>query len=181
MKKLSIFLTLFILVACKPSELERCIEANIENLNDGEKVLLELEKKIKKAESDLNFFEDFSSSLQLTYGLSPLIWEDGLPFNKEKAIENDKEFDKEVEKITGEVCPIFDFKSMESYQECQKNIISIVGKEEIEKRNLNKMKTRLSGSDKEFQEYMVMDHYYNNHILALEYSDLDLEIGRAHV
>ena len=182
MKKLSVVLTLFILVACKPSELERCIEANIENNNDDEKVHLELGEKIKKAVPDLNFFEDYSSSLQLTYGLSPLVWEDGLPFNKDKAIKIAGELYKTYAKKTGsnELCFVYDFKSMESFFECQKNLNSGLSqdeKDEFQKRNLDLIKADLSGSDREYQEHMVLEHYYNNHLYDKEnWNDLPLSV-----
>ena len=173
MKKLSVVLTLFILVACKPSELERCIEANIENNNDDEKVHLELEEEIKKAVPDLNFFEDYSSSLQLTYGLSPLVWEDGLPFNKDKAIKIAGELLKTYAKKTGsnELCFVFDFKSMESFYECLENINSGLSqdeKDENQKINLDLEKAKLSGSDREYQEDMVLEHYISNHLYDIE-------------
>ena len=173
MKKLSVVLTLFILVACKPSELERCIEANIENNNDDEKVHLELGEKIKKAVPDLNFFQDYSSSLQLTYGLSPLVWEDGLPFNKDKAIKIAGELYKTYVKKTGsnELCFVYDFKSMESFYECNENIESGLSqdeKEEFQKITLDLMKAELRGSDRKYQEHMVLEHYYNNHLYDIE-------------
>ena len=173
MKKLSVVLTLFILVACKPSELERCIEANIENNNDDEKVHLELEEKIKKAVPDLNFFEDYSSSLQLTYGLSPLVWEDGLPFNKDKAIKISKEQFKTYPKKTGsnELCFPYDFKSIESFYECAENMNSGLSqdeKDENQKINLDIEKAELRGSDREYQEKMVLEHYFNNHLFDIE-------------
>jgi hypothetical protein len=116
MKKITSLLTLFLLVACQPSELERCIEANIKDLDEGEKILLELEEELNSIAPDLKLFEDFSSSLNLIYGLYPLAWEDGVELSRE----GNEKWHRALAKKEN-FCVIFDFDSMEEYQKCNES------------------------------------------------------------
>lgn len=173
MKKITSLLTLFLLVACQPSELERCIEANIKDLDEGEKILLELEEELNSIAPDLKLFEDFSTSLNLIYKQYPLAWEDGVELSRE----GNEKWHRSLAKKEN-FCVIFDFDSMEEYLKCVESRAKNLTEDEVEKLTISQLRKGLNANDKDFQQSLIFRYFQINHFATFDdyYQIEDLEL-----
>jgi hypothetical protein len=172
MKKLLLFPTILILVSCQPSELEKCIEANVKGLDEGEKILLELEEELDTIAPDLKLFGDFSTSLNLIYGQYPLAWEDGVELSKEGVVKWANNLS-----LKQNYCSVFNFDSMEEFEKCQESKNQNSTEDDFYIESIKRMRKDLKASNKFSQQAMIYRYFEMNHMVTWDDSlfTLDLE------
>lgn len=164
MKKLLAPLILLLLVACQPSDLDKCLDFNTQNLNKDyprRNLLNELDKPMP----DLNLIDQYFDDLNLYYGSYALKWVEDLPLNKEEYINLQRSYLKRSDKP----CFILDFSDYMKYIDCEKKYAEDSGLAELSKDEQFKLykkelKKTLKISYKEFQEGISGQIFIPNHI-----------------
>ena len=163
MKKLLAPLTLLFLVACQPSDLDKCLDFNTQNLNK-DYPRGNLLNELDNSTPDLNLIDQYFDELNLYYGSYALKWSKGLPLNKEEYINLQRSYLKSYDNP----CLIFDFNDYMKFIDCEKKYaedsgVTKLSEDEGLKLYKKEIKKALKISYKEFQEGISGNIFIRNH------------------
>jgi len=163
MKKLLAPITLLFLVACQPSDLDKCLDFNTQNLNK-DYPRGNLLNELDNSTPDLNLIDQYFDELNLYYGSYALKWSKGLPLNKEEYINLQRSYLKSYDNP----CFILDFNDYMKFIDCEKKYaedsgVTKLSEDEQLKLYKKTIKKSLKISYKEFQEAISGQIFISNH------------------